>query len=324
MDAAPCQNCHVCGAEGNLLYENLPDRLFSVSGQWNLRKCKNAECGSLWMDPMPLESELHKAYKSYYTHGDGDPRAGVSKRQVLARRVVRWLELAWLGVLLLRSERRSLDCMYLDRLVPGRMLELGCGDGRRIVAMQKLGWEVEGQDVDPRAVATARRTLRVNVHLGDLAELALPAESYDAITMNHVIEHVYDPTALVAECRRLLRRGGVLISVTPNPNSYGHGIFGAAWRGLEPPRHLHLFSAPALGRIADATRFVEWETWTTPARAGGILAASLDIKRSGRHIMRDPVTGRLVAFALLYSLAARIVHLWRKDSGEEVVLRGTK
>ena len=91
MDAAPCQNCHVCGAEGNLLYENLPDRLFSVSGQWDLRKCKNAECGSLWMDPMPLESELHKAYKSYYTHGDGDPRSGVSKRQVLARRVVRWL-----------------------------------------------------------------------------------------------------------------------------------------------------------------------------------------------------------------------------------------
>ena len=86
MDDAPCQNCHVCGTEGSLLYESLHDRLFSVSERWNLRKCNNAECGSLWMDPMPLVSELHRAYKSYYTRGNGDPGSGVFRRQVLARR----------------------------------------------------------------------------------------------------------------------------------------------------------------------------------------------------------------------------------------------
>ena len=42
----------------------MPDRLYGVIGQWNLRKCNKEDCGVIWLDPMPLESELYKAYQS--------------------------------------------------------------------------------------------------------------------------------------------------------------------------------------------------------------------------------------------------------------------
>lgn len=63
-----CPNCYVCSGHGKLLYQNLTDRLFGAPGTWNLRKCPNQKCGTVWLDPMPLEEDLYKAYATYYTH----------------------------------------------------------------------------------------------------------------------------------------------------------------------------------------------------------------------------------------------------------------
>ena len=53
-----------------MLYDGLKDRLFDASGSWNLRACANDKCGLVWLDPMPVEQDLHKAYQTYYTHTD--------------------------------------------------------------------------------------------------------------------------------------------------------------------------------------------------------------------------------------------------------------
>ncbi|MDD5578650.1 MAG: class I SAM-dependent methyltransferase [Methylobacter sp.] len=306
-----------------MLYEGLPDRLFGVSGQWNLRKCDNPVCGSTWLDPMPLECDLPIAYRSYYTHGS-DNLAVRSKRQIITRNFVHWLEQAWLALIFLSSERKKMDHMYLERFSPGRLLEVGCGNGTRLIKMQKLDWEVEGQDVDIRAVESARLTYGLTTHLGDLAQLRLPAESYHAIIMNHVIEHVYDPIVLLQECLRLLKPGGVVVIVTPNPNSFGHSSFKEAWRGLEVPRHLHLFTAHGLSQLAMKAGFVQCKSWTTPAHTGVISAASLDIRSTGRHVMGSQRTGLQTIMAMLYQLRARVLHFWQKDSGDESVLLATK
>jgi 2-polyprenyl-3-methyl-5-hydroxy-6-metoxy-1,4-benzoquinol methylase len=323
MRSSPCSHCYVCGSDGRMLYEGLPDHLFGVCGQWNLRKCENPVCGSTWLDPMPLECDLPIAYKSYYTHSSDNP-AVISKRQIYMRSFVRWLEQAWLALIFLRSERKKLDHMHLERFAPGRLLEVGCGNGTRLIKMQKLGWEVEGQDVDVNAVENVRLTYGLTTHLGDLAQLRLPAESYHAIIMNHVIEHVHDPIALLQECRRLLKSGGVIVVVTPNPNSFGHSTFREAWIGLDVPRHLHLFTAHALLQVAMKTGFVQCKSWTTPAHTGVISAASLDIKWTGRHAMGSQRAGLQTIMAMLYQLMARILHLWQKDSGDESVLQATK
>src|SRR5690348_6884927 len=63
-----CPNCYLCKASGKLLYEGLTDRLFDAPGSWSLKLCPNPSCGLIWLDPMPIESDIAKAYERYYTH----------------------------------------------------------------------------------------------------------------------------------------------------------------------------------------------------------------------------------------------------------------
>src|SRR5437868_2343527 len=67
---SPRQRCCVCGGEGRALYSGLTDILFSAPGHWSVSQCTNDNCGLLWLDPMPLAEEIHKAYAKYSTHAD--------------------------------------------------------------------------------------------------------------------------------------------------------------------------------------------------------------------------------------------------------------
>ncbi len=116
--------------------------------------------------------------------------------------------------------------------------------------LARLGWEAEGVDFDAAAVAQARaRGLRV--HAGALEAQRYPDAHFDAIGMSHVLEHLPEPLATLAECRRLLRPGARLVLATPNATSLGHRRFGRDWRGLETPRHLQVFTAAALRRVLE-------------------------------------------------------------------------
>ena len=324
MRAAPSGICHICGTSGGLLHRGVRDRLYGVPGEWSFRRCENSACGLVWLDPMPIEADLHEAYADYYTHAPGGDYAGAAPRASSARGAVNVLEQLWLGALGLHSARHRIDGMFLDDLPPGRVLDVGCGDGRLLAALRHRGWTVEGQETDAAAAENTRRTWGITVHLGDLPSLVLPGASFDAVIMNHVIEHASDPTALVRECVRLLRPRGSFVATTPNPDSFGHLRFGRAWRGLDPPRHLHLLSPAALAAVARAAGFRECRVWTTPARAGGMLAASLDIRRTGKDRLLGRIEPLHLAAAAWYQLVARIAHAWRADSGEEVVLKARR
>jgi hypothetical protein len=64
------KNCYICGSQGELLYQDLKDRIFSAPGKWNFLKCPNFECGLMWLDPMPLKEDIFRAYQNYFTHKD--------------------------------------------------------------------------------------------------------------------------------------------------------------------------------------------------------------------------------------------------------------
>src|SRR5207249_6934470 len=110
----------------------------------------------------------------------------------------------------------------------------------------------------------------VTVHLGPLASHQFASGSFDAIAMSHVIEHVHDPAGLLRECHRILRPGGLLSVVTPNWSSLGHRYFGRSWRGLEPPRHLQLYTLPTLVRELRQAGFVV-ETARTSVRIADFI-----------------------------------------------------
>lgn len=327
--------CYVCGTEGDVLYRDLMDVIYGVQGEWTLRHCNNARCSLVWLDPMPTVDELPKLYAQYYTH-EIKPNHSVSSQSkaVDKARVAYWANkygypvpgdfwgsmLSYI-VYLLPTYRAQWDfgVFCLDAKPGGRLLEIGCGDGATLHRMSELGWDTEGVDFDPKAVEIARnRGLRV--FAGTLEERGFAPDSFDAIVMSHVIEHVPDPLALLEKCGKLLRPGGRLISVTPNASSWGHEKFGRFWRGLEPPRHLHIFTIGSMKLLTKAAGFDHYEVSSVVPNAHVILWASrrlklgLDAGPQNYVLTSDKLWSRLMQ-------ATELLRVQRRpESGEEICL----
>lgn len=304
----PRPDCLICGSPGDPLYQGIEDRLFDAPGTWDLSRCSNPRCRLLWLNPMPTTADIDRAYRHYYTHNQ---RSGSA-----VERVITWLLYGGLGLL---GERRRSDIMYLGDLAPGRVLEIGFGDGRRLERLAARGWTAEGQEVDPVAAHQAR-TRGLTVHEGHLADCRLPVGSYDAIVGNHVIEHVHDPIAVIRECARLLVPNGRIVLVTPNTGSYGHLRFRGDWLALEPPRHLHLFAAPNMYALLAKAGFVKINIWTSMAHAGSVFRGSIDISRSGRHVMSSMPRVRAAVLEVGHLIRARLTQSKQASAGEELVV----
>ena len=312
--------CPLCGnEERRILYAGLRDRLFGAPGEWTLKEC--LRCGLVFLDPRPLQSEIGKAYHAYYTHQeDAAPDRHDGPVQSALKMVVRPSSRLVNRILLISRERNHLRSMYLHRRSPGRLLDVGCGQGRFLDHIRRKGWLIEGVEPDPIAAEIARALYGIAVHVGELASAHYSDGYFDAITMNHVIEHVHNPVALLQECHRILRPGGLLVAVTPNIESWGHRKFGRDWRGLEPPRHLCLFSSGHLKRCAEQAGYNTIRTWTTAANVEGIFAGSLDIQTFGKHSMDGaPSAQRKVLLRILQYWEAVLTRL-SPETGEENIL----
>jgi 2-polyprenyl-3-methyl-5-hydroxy-6-metoxy-1,4-benzoquinol methylase len=326
MRATECRQCFLCGADGHLLHRNLKDRLFHVPGTWNSRKCMNEECGLVWLDPMPIPEDIHLAYATYYTHADKAAKGPQGRKKGLDIRLLRIYKSILKMILGQRREAMEHYLMYLQGVPPGRLLEIGCGSGKRLSRLAALGWQVEGQEVDEKAWNAARASYPFEVHLGELHALGLTADSYDAVVMNHVIEHVHAPVELLGEIRRLLKPGGQLVVATPNAASQEHGAFGSDWYSLDPPRHLHIYTPRALAHLARLAGFEKCETWTTSVNSDYVAAASLKICGLGdMKAAEEPLAKeRRNVAGLYFQLWAAASQATRPDRGEECALRAFK
>jgi SAM-dependent methyltransferase len=316
--------CYLCKATGTLLYKGLKDRAFGAPGTWNLKRCPNPSCGLIWLDPMPTELDIAKAYERYFTHGGMDQTGSREARIQKAKTSLASLYQSCWRLTPLYSEQQELDLMYLRGRRPGSVLEVGCGDGQRLAQLRARGWDVQGLEVDERAAAQAQSVFGVPVYLGSLDQAAFRDEEFDVVAMNHVLEHVHDPLRLLGECKRVLKPGGLLVSITPNTQGWVHRRFGACWYGLDPPRHLFLFSRKTLEQVARKCDFREVRTWTTAARSVWMVAGSLRIQ-CGEILSWDiwPAIKRAIRQPTLH--AAAIIARYRDpEAGDECVLYASK
>lgn len=315
--------CYLCGSEGSILHPRLIDFLYGADGEWSLKRCKNPDCGLVWLDPRPTEKEIIKVYAKYYTHdlaGDKCSREGIF--QYLVRKGIKFFYSIIKQATLIKAGRKRIDIMYLDDIKPGKLLEIGCGNGDRLIKIRRLGWKVEGQEIDSMAVsACSKRYPELKVSLGGVHDLSYPDDTFDAVIMNHIVEHLHDPASILRECLRILKKGGVLVLATPNINSFGHRYFKSAWRGLEPPRHLYIFSVNTLKKLAENAGFGLVKTWTVSDRAESFALGSLNIQQRQTR----PVSGlKRYVMAIIFQIKVKLIHMFGPDSGEECILMAFK
>jgi len=256
-------HCPVCESSlAEVLHENLQDRIFFCApGSWTMFNCQN--CGCAYLDPRPDEASIGLAYSEYYTHDIDE--SWLSDASFWARRLPSWrngyikrrfpafaaqpTNLSG-GQLLARSPTARVllerDVRHLPTpTADARLVDIGCGSGSFVKRAQLLGYLAQGLEFDPQAVEKAQRQ-HINVSQGALPDTGLPSSHFDAVSLSHVIEHLHEPVRALREISRILKPGGFFWLSTPNALATGHRRFGGYWRGLEPPRHLAVFSAQAL------------------------------------------------------------------------------
>jgi 2-polyprenyl-3-methyl-5-hydroxy-6-metoxy-1,4-benzoquinol methylase len=135
----------------------------------------------------------------------------------------------------------------------GRLLDVGCATGYFLNAA-RLDFETQGIELSEWAALYARERLRLDVVNAGLDEASLPAEHFDVVTLNDVIEHFTDPRAALLRIQGLLRPGGLLYLVTPNIESLSARILRGRWWGLRPA-HVFYFSPATLTALLRETGF---------------------------------------------------------------------
>ena len=314
------RQCPVCGeSRRDLLYSDLTDQYFKTApGKWQLHLCVG--CRSAYLDPRPTRETIGLAYRKYFTHEDrffgqitlGSTRRALSNGYLNARYRARFDPALRLGRLVvpLFPMRRSRVDREVRHLVRRRdspsVLDVGCGDGVFLERMQRAGWRGLGIDPDPRAIerCCARGVQAIE---GTLETLNADVGPFDAITLSHVLEHVHDPCFDLSRARELLRSDGVLWLATPNLLAAGHADFGSLWLGLDPPRHLVVFTPQALAGALAAAGF---RIVRRPAPAWSEFIYRISAHLAGRT--GSPLRHRPLAT----HVAARL----RPDTAEEIIV----
>lgn len=205
--------------------------------------------------PSPSAEALKAFYaQEYFQASHGTYAPAYSETEVRHRNLLAGLMLAAIG------EAR-------DGAKGGRLLEIGCGEGWFLSAAAAAGYAVQGLDFSQAGLAAFHPQLLDRARFGDAFEildgLIEAGERVDVCVMEHVLEHVVDPEALLRRLPRLLTPGGVVAITVPNdfsPLQLAARAAGAVERDfwLAPPQHLNYFNAaslqPFLARLGFQTK----------------------------------------------------------------------
>lgn len=291
--------CPVCNSDGALIYNNLTCKLFNTPGLWNIKKCNRNGCETLWLDPTPREEDIPKLYTNYHTHYNNPytPPKENKVRNLLEKirssylhekygykytplrklekiyTLLAYIHPAW-------RDTQEANLFYLPYKEDGILLDIGCGGGNNMDTMQKIGWQTIGIDFDVKAVDNAKNK-GLDARSGDLFSQHFANESFDAIIMNHVIEHVPNPKKLMLESKRILKTGGTMTIMTPNTAGRGHRLFKQHWRGLEVPTHLQIFSVKSLLDLAKNCGFNKIKSFSSTQGILSLFDASKSMKETG-------------------------------------------
>jgi 2-polyprenyl-3-methyl-5-hydroxy-6-metoxy-1,4-benzoquinol methylase len=204
---------------------------YTVSGEkFDIWECKN--CTQRFTQNIPDKEGIGKYYQSenYISHSDTSKGfINIMYHKVRKRTLV--------------QKRKLVETVTAKKT--GNILDVGCGTGAFLHTMKEAGWNATG--LEPDKTAREKAFELYGLHLDDSEKFyQLAPQSYDAITMWHVLEHVHDLHAYIDQLKNLLKSGGKLLIAVPNYASHDADVYKEFWAAYDVPRHLYHFSPASM------------------------------------------------------------------------------
>lgn len=281
METTTCNLCHSPHAE--VVYRISDWLLNRPEVVTTLVRCK--ECGLIYQNPRPTIEEMgehyppdYEPYHSYETE----------KKSWLMQKAIDY-----------GFDNRARG--VIDYKKDGLLLDLGCAAGDFLIHMQKkYGWQVRGVEISKYASTIAREKFGLDVFTGNLETANFPDNTFDAVTLWDVLEHLHDPSGTLHEVQRVLKPGGILAFRVPNGNSYDARIFGRYWSGLDAPRHLYIFDPSSLRALLTKNGF---QVLRMTSKHGSYLGFALSIRMWMVAKGVNPSTRDALTIAMYHPLA---------------------
>jgi SAM-dependent methyltransferase len=223
-------SCNLCAARRSTeLFRTQDYRFATDTTEFAVVRCD--ACGLVRLNPRPIEADIHRYYHDEFYRAEEAPQDALRNMMPRARSMAQ----------------------HVTRYPRGRLLDIGCFRGEFMEYMRAThGWDVAGLEFSQRPP----NYYGLDIFYGDLADAPFADASFDVITLWAVLEHVYDPSAILGSVQRLLRPGGTAIVLVPNFNSLPARFM---WHD-DVPRHVTMFTRRTLGRmlLSRGLRPVEW------------------------------------------------------------------
>lgn len=230
--------CPLCHYQGYSLVLTAKDH--TVSGEeYDVVLCN--QCNFVFTLNPPDHKNIGRYYASdaYISHSDSNKGLFNKAYQLIRKYAV--------------TSKKNL-LFSITGKTKGDILDYGCGTGSFLQAMKSSGWAIKGIEADPGARQKAAALTLANIEdpsiLGELNE-----DSFDVITLWHVLEHVHDLQKTLDHFFRILKKDGVLVIAVPNHQSLDAAHYGKYWAAYDVPRHLYHFSPLSMEKLLNAHRF---------------------------------------------------------------------
>ena len=260
------------------------DRLYRTTDRdFLIIECR--QCRLIRLFPQPSPRELRQYYPEDYWFVARSTTA--ERLEDVYRRFV------------LRDHVRFVRRAIRESEESGLVLDVGCGGGLFLRMLAEAGLRVAGLDFSLDAAGVAWRENGVPVVCATLSRAPFPAGSCAAITMFHVLEHLYDPVSYLETAHRLLRPDGRLIVQVPNAACWQFLLFGQNWNGVDVPRHLIDYRKSDIDTLLDHCGF--------------------EVLRHKHFSLRDNPAGFATSVAPSFDPMARRVRGIRETPGEKLL-----
>jgi SAM-dependent methyltransferase len=288
-------SCVLCGGELRTAIRGLFDTRFGIEDTYDLGVCASCELEQLQSRPTP--NELKALYEEHYNFGG-----------VMGTRYARFREIFLLSIVYRAWTHLDGDIAFHGLRGSGRLLDIGCNEGRGLEIYRRNGFTPEGLELNEHAAVIARE--RGFPVYTELLEDFYPDQLYDVVVLSNVLEHSLNPKAMLLDAARLLKPGGRIRISCPNATSWLRRFFGRSWINWHVPFHIVFFSSDSLQSLLKATGFDQVDIrHITPALWVSSSVITMTFSRRGKTTtaLRSPwlIPGLMfVTRTLLFPLLA--------------------